>query len=98
MPSEGANFFVKNETTLRLTVGAQGEVGPNATPPGAGGLGTLDLKPGASSGYVLGVGAGGCKLTSLAAYDQAGHLVATFPGPICEDKNGHGGTWTIKQP
>lgn len=99
IPSEeGGDFFVKNSTSMTLTVGEQRYVGPGATPRGAGELTPVTLKPGESGAFFMGLSRGVCKLIGLAAYDQAGHLVATLPSPICEDEQGHGNTWTIKQP
>lgn len=100
IPSEGnkSDFLVKNTTSMTLKVVMQGQ-NPNATrPPGTGGLTPVTLKPGDSVGLFIGLSRGNCKHFGLAAYDQADHLVATLPSPICEDEKGHGNTWTIKQP
>jgi hypothetical protein len=88
---------VKNATSTTLKVVMQGQ-NPNATPPpDMGGLPPVTLKPGDSVGLFIDLRRGSCKHFSLAAYDQADHLIATLPSLICEDENGHGNSWTIKQ-
>ncbi|HEY5457075.1 MAG TPA: hypothetical protein VIJ96_16555 [Acidothermaceae bacterium] len=54
------------------------------------------MAPGEQIGLRLGLAPSVCKYEVLMAYDPSGKLIATDPSPICEDKHGHGATWTVQ--
>jgi hypothetical protein len=94
-----ANFTVKNETSMRLTVGETGDIGPGPHTHDATHLrAPITIDPAQASSFDIGLSPGTCEYVGLSAYDEAGRLVATLPSPICQDSAGHGNAWTIKQP
>lgn len=95
LPVEGGtDFTVTNKTNQTLHfVGRVDRPGFAST--GSPSDTTFHLAPGEDFGLRTGLTRGSCIYTSFTAYDSNGHVVATDPSPICEDKQGHGGTWTV---
>jgi hypothetical protein len=53
------------------------------------------LQPGQKLGLQLNLSRGVCVDVEFLAYDGSGRLVEQDPTPICEDKAGHGNSWTL---
>jgi hypothetical protein len=87
---EGTDFTVVNQTSETLHFVGQVEGSSSSSSDT-----TFQLGPREQTGLRTGLSRGSCIYTTFTAYDAENNVVATKPAPICEDKHGHGGTWTI---
>ena len=93
---DGTDFMIVNGTSQTVTVHPHFEPSSQPAPPTDRGLDQLiTLAPGASQGERFPFVPNECVHLDLEVYNSSGILVATHPAPICTDKTGNGGTWTI---
>lgn len=95
----GTDFMIVNGTGQTLTVHPHFESPGQSAPPTDRGIDQLiTLGPEASQGVRFPFTPNTCVQLDLEVYNSSGTLVATHPKPICTDKTGNGGTWTITTP
>jgi hypothetical protein len=96
---DGTDFMIVNGTSRTVTVHPHFEApGQPAPPTGRGVDQLITLAPGARQGVRFPFVPNECVQLDLQVYNSGGGLVATHPAPICTDKTGNGGTWTITTP
>jgi hypothetical protein len=92
----GTDFTIVNATSQTLTVHPHFEVPGQPAPPTDRGVDQLiTLAPEGRQGVRFPLTPSTCVHLDLQVYNSGGTLVATHPAPICTDKTGNGGTWTI---
>jgi hypothetical protein len=92
----GKDFWITNGTTELLTVQSRTQVPGAALDPVSPIDQRFTLQPGQKIGLQIDLSRGVCKDVTFLAEGPSGQLVAQDPSPICEDKAGHGNSWTIK--